>query len=665
MQKKITILLIIICFVIFNNFENNFQKRISHLNYDFFQKLFETEPNTNAVIIVDIDEKSLKQLGQFPWRRDIHSTIINNLNAANAKVIAFDIFFSEPDKQNPQLFIEEFNLQNQNNIMFDSDQLLSDTIEKSNVILPVVGAVEVQDLDQNLNIKANLIKRGETPSNYLYTFNSLITSLPKFNEKAKGLGTISIIEGEDGILRSVPMMININDTIVPALSLEAIRLFNDQKSILIETNSSGIQAIKTRTNLIKTDENALINVKYRKFDDNFYISASDIFYNQFDQNRIKDKIVLIGSSAQGIFDLIKTPSDKIIPGVEVHATIIENVLSNDFLITNHTTKLIENVILILSLILVIIFTSYIKPAFSILFFAVQIAALFFVSLIMYKQNYFIDVYNTILTSIVLFTIVLYWRFIEENKAALDNEKKQLVLKKEREIAGEVQKKLFPDLKKPIQQIFAMNVPARDVSGDYFDHIKTDDEQIYFTLADVSGKGVKAGMLMANASSIFKTLSKLNFDLNQLVMNINNQVKESSYQGMFITAVIGRINLKSNEMEFVNFGHESIMIYDKNKNTFDYQKASLPPLGLMNIKSVAMIKTSKLNLENKKIFIYTDGVTEGYLENGQELTAKGVEDIVLNNKDLSLKDTIEKVVKKLNHGIKLRDDITMLGIDLKN
>ena len=665
MKKKLTILSIIIIFVIFNNFENNFQKRISYLNYDFFQKLFEIKPITNDVIIVDIDEKSLKKLGQFPWRRDIHSKIINNLNSANAKVIAFDIFFSEPDKQNPQLFIEEFNLKNQSNIMFDSDQLLYDTIDKSNIILPVVGAVVDEDLEQNLNIKANLIKRGKSPSDYLYTFNGLITSLPKFNEKAKGLGTISIIESEDGILRSVPMMININDTIVPALSLEAIRLFNDQKSILIETNSSGIQSIKTRTNLIKTDENTLFNVKYRKFDDNFYISASDVFYNQFDQSRIKDKIVLIGSSAQGIFDLTKTPSNKIIPGVEVHATIIDNILSNDFLITNHITKLIENIILILSLILVIIFTSYIRPAFSILFFAAQIATLFFASLIMYNQNYFVDVYNTILTSIILFTIVLYWRFVEENQAALDNEKKQLVLKKEREIAGEVQKKLFPDLKKPFREIFATNIPARDVSGDYFDHIKTNDEQIYFTLADVSGKGVKAGMLMANASSVFKALSKLNFDLNKLVMNINNQVKESSYQGMFITAVIGKINLKTNEMEFVNFGHESIMIYDKNQNTFDYHKASSPPLGLMNIKNETMIKTSKLNLENKKIFIYTDGVTEGYLENGQELTAKGVEEIISNYKNLSLKATIEIVVKKLNHGIKLRDDITMLGIDLKN
>ncbi|MEL0125505.1 MAG: PP2C family protein-serine/threonine phosphatase [Alphaproteobacteria bacterium] len=259
---------------------------------------------------------------------------------------------------------------------------------------------------------------------------------------------------------------------------------------------------------------------------------------------------------------------------------------------------------------------------------------------------------------------MYWRFVEENRAALDNEKKQLVLKKEREIAGEVQKKLFPDEKKPIQQICAINVPARDVSGDYFDYIKNEDH-IYFTLADVSGKGVKAGMLMANASSLFKALSKLNFDLNKLVMNINNQVKDSSYKGMFITAVIGKIDLKTNEMEFVNFGHESIMIYDKINHTFDYQKASSPPLGLMSLKKEEMVKTNKFNLDNKKIFIYTDGVTEGYLANGEELTASGVEKIVSNNKNSSLKEIIELVVQKLNHGRILRDDITMMGIDLKN
>ena len=664
MKKKLIISFIIIFFIIFNNLENSFQKRIGHLNYDFFQKIFEEKTNFNKVVIVDIDENSINELGQFPWRRDIHSKIIENLNKANAKVIAFDIFFSEPDKQNPKLFIEEFKIQNQVNKIFDSDQLLSSSIEQSNVILPLVGAVDDKVFDENVNIKANLIQRGESPSKFLYSFNSLITSLPKFNDNAKGLGAISIIEGEDGILRSVPMMININKSIIPSLSIEAVRVFNNQKIILIESNSSGIQKIKSRTNEIKVDENALLNVKYKQFNDDLYISASDIFYNNFNHENVKNKIILIGSSAQGIFDLVKTPTDKIIPGVEVHANIIENILSNDFIISNNTTKLIENVILIISLILVILFTSYIRPTFSILFYSVQIVVLFFVSLILYKQNYFIDVYNTILTSTILFTIVLYWRFVEENQAALDNEKKQLVLKKEREIAGEVQKKLFPDEKKQIQQICAINVPARDVSGDYFDYIKI-DEQIYFTLADVSGKGVKAGMLMANASSLFKALSKLKFDLSKLVMNINNQVKESSYKGMFITAVIGKIDLKTNEMEFVNFGHESIMIYDKTNDTFDYQKAISPPLGLMSLKKEEMVKTNKFNLDNKKIFIYTDGVTEGYLANGEELTASGVEKIVSNNKNSSLKEIIESVVQKLNHGRILRDDITMMGIDLKN
>ena len=664
MKKKLIISFIIIIFIIFNNLENSFQKRIGHLNYDFFQKIFEEKTNFNKVVIVDIDENSINELGQFPWRRDIHSKIIENLNKANAKVIAFDIFFSEPDKQNPKLFIEEFKIQNQVNKIFDSDQLLSSSIEQSNVILPLVGAVDDKVFDENVNIKANLIQRGESPSKFLYSFNSLITSLPKFNDNAKGLGAISIIEGEDGILRSVPMMININKSIIPSLSIEAVRVFNNQKIILIESNSSGIQKIKSRTNEIKVDENALLNVKYKQFNDDLYISASDIFYNNFNHENVKNKIILIGSSAQGIFDLVKTPTDKIIPGVEVHANIIENILSNDFIISNNTTKLIENVILIISLILVILFTSYIRPTFSILFYSVQIVVLFFVSLILYKQNYFIDVYNTILTSTILFTIVLYWRFVEENQAALDNEKKQLVLKKEREIAGEVQKKLFPDEKKQIQQICAINVPARDVSGDYFDYIKI-DEQIYFTLADVSGKGVKAGMLMANASSLFKALSKLKFDLSKLVMNINNQVKESSYKGMFITAVIGKIDLKTNEMEFVNFGHESIMIYDKTNDTFDYQKAISPPLGLMSLKKEEMVKTNKFNLDNKKIFIYTDGVTEGYLANGEELTASGVEKIVSNNKNSSLKEIIESVVQKLNHGRILRDDITMMGIDLKN
>ena len=116
----------------------------------------------------------------------------------------------------------------------------------------------------------------------------------------------------------------------------------------------------------------------------------------------------------------------------------------------------------------------------------------------------------------MFVFLLYQDLLKKINLQLENEKKQLVLKKEREIAGEVQKKLISNLKKIFENfVYAKNIPAKDVSGDYYDYIKVSDEEIYFTLADVSGKGIKAGMLMANASSVFKSLSKLKFSINEL------------------------------------------------------------------------------------------------------------------------------------------------------
>ena len=658
MSKKILSLIAICFLIIVYNFETNLKKRIGFLNYDLYQNIFEEDFSTNKVIIVDIDEKSIEKIGQFPWRRDVYSTILENLNTAEVSAIAFDIFFSEEDTQNPVKIFKEFNLNSEN--ILNSDELFLGSIKNSNVILPLVGATK-EVKKNNFSPKANIITKGEDPLNYLYNYQGYISSLDKFNNAAKGLGSISIIDSEDGILRYVPLILNIDNEIIPSLSLEAVRLFNKEKSYLIQTDQSGIQLIKTRSTNFLTNENGLNFVKFKKIPTNTYISASDIYENNFDQTNLKDKIVLIGSSAEGVFDLVKIPTGKIVPGVQVHANIIENILSKDFLKINYVTKIAENIILLISLIVILIIANYFKPIYSILNYILLIIILFSISILFYKENYFVEVYNVILFNSLLFIYLLYSRFVEENKSSIENEKKQLVLKKEREIAGEVQKKLFPIEKNIENFVYAKNVPARDVSGDYYDYIKVSDEEIYFTLADVSGKGIKAGMLMANASSVFKSFSKLKFPINQLAQNINNQVKESSYKGMFITAVIGKLNISSKDVEFVNFGHESIMCFDKNKKSFSYIKAERPPLGLLNIKDPQTIKTTNINLKDKNIFIYTDGVTEGYIEGEKEFTVKGVEDEVLKNSSSDIKEIIDRITNKLNNREKLRDDITMMGL----
>ena len=656
--KKIVSSVIVIFLVITFNIDTNLKKRVSFINYDFYQYLFEENFSTNNIIIVDIDEKSIEKIGQFPWRRDVYSKILDNLKLAETSVIAFDIFFSEEDTQNPTKIFEEFNLSSQD--ILNSDQLFLDSINSNNVILPLIGAT--REIKKNkFSPKANIITKGENPLKYLYNFQGYISSLDKFNNSAKGLGSISIIDSQDGILRYVPLILNIDNKIIPSLSLEAVRLHNKEKSYLIQTDESGIQLIQTRTTNFNTNENGLNFVKFKKIPKNTYISASDIFENNFDQEILKNKIVLIGSSAQGVFDLVKIPTGEIIPGVQVHANIIENILSKDFLKINYLTKIVENIVLLISLLVVLIIANYFKPIYSILNYAILLLLLFLISILFYKQNYFVEIYNIILFNSLLFIYLLYSRFVEENKSSIENEKKQLVLKKEREIAGEVQKKLFPTEKNIENFVYAKNIPARDVSGDYYDYIKVSDDEIYFTLADVSGKGIKAGMLMANASSVFKSFSKLKFPINQLAQNINNQVKESSYKGMFITAVIGKLNITSKEVEFVNFGHESIMCFEKTSNSFSYIKAEKPPLGLLNIKDANTINTNKLNLNDKNIFIYTDGVTEGYIEDEKEFTVKGIEDEILKNKSSNIKEIIEIITNKLNNREYLRDDITMMGL----
>jgi len=658
--KKYSGIVLLIFLVLIKIQDSNFVRKIENISYDAYQSLFIEKSTFDEVVIIDIDEKSIGEIGQFPWRRDIFANLIQKLNQYGVSVITFDVFFSEEDKQNPKKILEEFNIKN--DTVLDSDQKLLESIQSSNVILPVLGDISKYNKDNPSKPKTNIVSKGGDPSDYIYSFKNKITSLEKFNNAAKGVGTISYLDSSDAVLRSLPIFLKIENDIWPALSLETLRVLHDHKSILINSDEAGINLIKTRKYQIEPDPNAIVYINYKQFDKENYISAVDVLNQNINANKLRDKIAIVGSSAQGIFDFVKIPNGNVIPGVETHAHMIENIINNDFIIKNTFTTITENILLVISLILALIIPNKILPKFSIVFFGGLIFILLTSSIIAYQFNYFIDVFYIILSSSLLFLTTLYFRYLRENEIALDNEKKQIVLKREREIAGEVQKKLFPEVFEDSKLIYAKNIPARDVSGDYYDYIRVNDNEIYFTLADVSGKGIKAGILMANASSVFRSLAKLEKPLSTIARYVNNQVSDSSYQGMFITAVIGKINIEKQEVEYINHGHEPIMIFDKDYN-FEYIKSSLPPLGIMKFNDDSFFKTSIKNIKDKTLLIYTDGVTEGYLKNDEELGAKGFENLIKDNKFDNSKDIIDKVCEILDNRSKLRDDITCLGINI--
>ena len=658
--KKYSGIVLLIFLVLIKIQDSNFVRKIENISYDAYQSLFIEKSTFDEVVIIDIDEKSIGEIGQFPWRRDIFANLIQKLNQYGVSVITFDVFFSEDDKQNPKKILEEFNIKN--DTVFDSDQKLLESIQSSNVVLPVLGDISKYNKDNSSKPKTNIVSKGGDPSDYIYSFKNKITSLEKFNNAAKGVGTISYLDSSDAVLRSLPIFLKIENDIWPALSLETLRVLHDHKSILINSDEAGINLIKTRKYQIEPDANAIVHINYKKFDKENYISAVDVLNQNINANKLRDKIAIVGSSAQGIFDFVKIPNGNVIPGVETHAHMIENIINNDFIIKNTFTTITENLLLVISLILALIIPNKILPKFSIVFFGGLIFILLSSSIIAYQFNYFIDVFYIILSSSLLFLTTLYFRYLRENEIALDNEKKQIILKREREIAGEVQKKLFPEVFEDSKLIYAKNIPARDVSGDYYDYIRVNDNEIYFTLADVSGKGIKAGILMANASSVFRSLAKLEKPVSTIARYVNNQVSDSSYQGMFITAVIGKINIEKQEVEYINHGHEPIMIFDREFN-FEYIKSSLPPLGIIKFDDDSFFKTSVKNIKDKTLLIYTDGVTEGYLKNNEELGVQGFENLIKDNKFDNSKHIIDKVCEVLDNRSKLRDDITCIGINI--
>jgi len=669
--KNYIIFLILLFFlIVLKTINPSFIKSVSHLSFDLYQKVFPLNKQTSEVIIIDIDEKSLGKFGQFPWNRSIFAKILENVSATKPKAVGFDIFFTEKDKQSPEEIISAYNLiptdvaQLQN--IKGPDEIFREQLEKSKSVIAVLGSNVSSHGTYDRSAKAKFLSKGGDPKEFTYSYPYSIGSLEKLEKSAKGLGSISFLDQTDGIIRSLPLIVRFENKLYPTMGLEMVRIGSNQKNLYVEMNEIGINRISARPYKISSDPNGIIWIRYKKSLKNQYISASSVFDGKFDPKRFKDKYVLIGASAQGLFDLVKTPLGVTIPGVEVHGNVIENILDQSYLIRNPNTYIFELLFSIIVACATFIFSQKTKPKYSLsIFFGSLIVVIVIGFSAFLFRSELVDISYPIFMLTITFLTGLYFRFLEENRIAISNLQKEAKLLKERELAGEVQKSLFPDISKFENFIYATNVPARDVSGDYFDVVNVNKSEYFFTLADVSGKGIKAGMYMAKASSIFRTLSNLSYPLEKVVFGVNNELVEAKFKGMFVTAVFGKFNIETNEITFVNAGHESIMVFDRNKN-FEFIKSEMPPIGIIKYFSESMVKSKTMNLKEKTFVVYTDGVTEGYLKNGQELGAEGVQRIVKELNDITPKNIVDSIATELNWGAeKLRDDITCLALDLKN
>ena len=235
------------------------------------------------------------------------------------------------------------------------------------------------------------------------------------------------------------------------------------------------------------------------------------------------------------------------------------------------------------------------------------------------------------------------------------------MQKEIEIVGEIQKTLLSKNKETPFPISGINIPAKVVSGDFYNFSDLGDGKYGFGVADVSGKGIKSSLLMSKASSLYRCLSKTMFSASELLNLLNKEICETAARGMFVTMLVGIYDSNKKEILLANAGHEPPLIYSKDGNFSNYSEAG-PPLGIMpKIK----YKETTLKFLESSMYIFTDGITEIKDPSGEMLGAEGFQDYIKKYQSKPNNERLKIIIEDIVRSGKIqKDDLTIVVIDGK-
>ena len=233
------------------------------------------------------------------------------------------------------------------------------------------------------------------------------------------------------------------------------------------------------------------------------------------------------------------------------------------------------------------------------------------------------------------------------------------MQKEIEIVGEIQKTLLSKNKDENFPIAGINIPAKVVSGDFYNFSEIEKGMYGFGVADVSGKGIKSSLLMSKASSLYRCLSKTIFSAADLLNLLNSEICETAARGMFVTMLIGIYDSNKKELLLANAGHEPPLIHSKDGKFTNYTEAG-PPLGIM---SKIKYKETKIKFSESSMYVFTDGITEMKDPEGNMLESDGFKNYITKYQQTPNHERLNKIVEDIiKSGRIQKDDLTIVVVD---
>lgn len=342
-------LLITLCLVSIYVFKPTYLKLMEYRLYDVFLQKTIVKNKPSSVVVVDIDEYSIEKFGQWPWPRYRVALLLKKIQMAGALAVGNDILFGEPDGTSPVVIKKMLKRDLQLEVKFsglpkqlmDNDQLLADVLGTGPFILGYSFSFAPEE---SLGLgkgglppfKVSQIRgsNSKPADKYLISAFRCVPPLPQLLESAGHAGFMNTLTDIDGVLRRVPLMISWKGKIYPHLSLATLVTALDGKigDPIVKVTQGGIESLKMGNTIIPLEANGSMLINYKGPGHTFsYIPAGHVLEDRVSPGALDKKVVFLGSSAAGLMDIRVSPLDAVFPGVEVNATIVDNILNQDFI----------------------------------------------------------------------------------------------------------------------------------------------------------------------------------------------------------------------------------------------------------------------------------------------------------------------------------------------
>jgi adenylate cyclase len=668
---------VITCGIALRQTDPGFLARIRLLGFDTLQQTLPRAPDTSyPVRIVDIDERSLNEVGGWPWRREVLSSLVQRLSGMGARVVVFDMVFPDAERspldgmpESLRRSAEFKKFAEKLAVTGTPDEQFARTIQGSQVVLGVIA--KSQRTQRLPTVPGSLATIGQDVNGSVPRFPGATTNVVILDNAASGVGAMNWFPEHDQILRRVPLFVRISDQLYPSLAAEAFRLYSRSKTIQVRFSQGRDMAVRIGDTVIPTDNDGQMWLWFSRRDPKRTLSATDVLSGRVPRSEIESRVVVIGTSAPGLLDLRATPLDPIIAGVEINAQAIEQLLSQRFLARPDYAKGMEIAVTVLAASLLALIVYWVGAMVAAIVGAASVVVcLAAVWLLFAKQGVLLDATHPILTVTATYVAGTGFLYYQTESERNRNRQTLLAIAREMEAAAQIQRSFLPQPLLPATDhpdsfdIFATMKPAKHVGGDFYDYFMIDQNRLAFAIGDVSGKGVPAALFMSVSRTVLRTLAFEGGTAGSTLTRTNEIIARDNAECMFVTLFYAVLHLDRGRIEFASAGHDNVHLLRRTEAPECIAHMG-PAIGL--IEGITYPTEIRDLASGDVMLLLTDGVTEAFDVGGRVYGTERVAAVLQCWQEKTARDLVEVLISdvaRFAHRAEQSDDITCLAVQFR-